>query len=99
AARRTILLAHPTPTHSPYTTLFRSVAGAHAGDDADAHAPDGMGHYHGHRPCVAGLPRLVRRLRDAAVRQDPGNQLFHAGHCRDRSEEHTSKLQSRVELV
>ena len=38
-------------------------AGAHAGDDADAHAPDGMGHFHGHRPGVAGLPRLVRRLR------------------------------------
>ena len=59
------------------------VAGAHAGDDADAHAPDGMGDFDGHRPRVAGLPRLVRRLRDDAVRQDPGDQLFHAGRCRD----------------
>ena len=40
-------------------------------------------YFHGHRPRVAGLPRLVRRLRDDAVRQGPGDQLFHAGHCRD----------------
>ena len=38
-------------------------AGAHARHDADAHAPDGMGHFHGHRPGAAGLPRAVRRLR------------------------------------
>src|SRR5262249_25853138 len=31
------------------------VAGAHAGDDADAHAPDGMGYLHGHRSRVASL--------------------------------------------
>ena len=58
-------------------------AGAHARDDADAHAPDGMGHFHGHRHGAAGLPRLVRRLRHDAVRPAPGDQLLHAGPRRD----------------
>ena len=42
--------------------------GAHARHDADAHAADGVGHLHRHRPGAAGLPGAVRRLRDDAVR-------------------------------
>ena len=37
-------------------------AGAHARHDADAHAPDGLGHLHRHRHGAAGLPGAVRRL-------------------------------------
>src|SRR5215831_1096176 len=72
------------------------LAVAHAGDDADAHAPDGMGHRHGHGPRVAGLPRLVRWLRDAAVRQDPGDQLFHSSRCRAGT---TLELQRRQSAI
>ena len=60
------------------------LAGPHTGDDDDAHAPDGMGHFHRHHPRAAGLPRLVRRLRHDAVGQGPRDQLLHAGHRRGR---------------
>ena len=46
--------------------------------------PDGMGHFRGHHPGPAGLPRPVRRRRDDAARQAPGNQLLHALHRRVR---------------
>src|ERR1019366_4532094 len=54
--------------------------GTHTGDDDDAPAPDGMGHFYSHNPRAVGLPRLVRRLRHAAVGQGPRDELLHAGH-------------------
>src|SRR5687768_18267696 len=75
----------PRSTLFPYTTLFRSVARGQ--DLAHAARP-----FAGHRPRLRGprpahLSPLVRRAERAAqVRED-------------RSEEHTSELQSRLHLV
>src|SRR5690242_21402664 len=76
----------PRPTLFPYTTLFRSVqrhVGGDASDDA-AHGPDDA-----RRRAVGRGCRQI--LEEATV----------AGRaaCRDRSEEHTSELQSHVNLV
>src|SRR5690606_41254155 len=79
-----------TATLFPYTTLFRSPAGDR-GPVSPALA--------GCRKRHAQLARRVRRVRGPAVA--PGRvlhrQLVRAG--RGRSEEHTSELQSRENLV
>ncbi len=56
------------------------VAGAHPGDDDDAPALDGMGHFHGHYPGAFGLSRLVRQLHHDDLGQLAGYQFFHARH-------------------
>src|SRR5207247_7852705 len=96
------LLRPPRPSLFPYTTLFRSlgfevlVGGAELADQPDVLRQElrvlraqavGL-----HRPAddhgeLAVLPRLGDELIDAA------------GVDRLRSEEHTSELQSRVDLV
>src|SRR5690606_42148700 len=81
----------PPPPRSPlfpYTTLFRSRSGAHArggGEDGDARAPTL------HAPGDRRQPRADRALRLRA----PGRQEREGL----RSEEHTSELQSRENLV
>src|SRR2546428_8435967 len=73
----------PRSTLFPYTTLFRSERAPH----------------------VLALGRLDRRGREPELLQEPlGTQRDHedadrAGHRRGRSEEHTSELQSRSDLV
>src|SRR5438105_10189550 len=79
----------PRPTLFPYTTLFRSRVvrvGAGVGGDLVGSAVDRAG-----RRAAAGH-------RD---RVDPRPVVAAAGriHLRRRSEEHTSELQSRVDLV
>src|SRR5690606_41441355 len=83
---------HPAATLFPYTTLFRSSAGA--GCRAACHAAcAGRG-----CPSAAG----VRRRRRAAARAAPAPGPAWPASPRDwrsRSEEHTSELQSRENLV
>src|SRR3712207_7718367 len=76
----------PRSTLFPYTTLFRSA------DDPGSQRPRGP---HG---CVRGPPlsRGAMNLRVAIV---DDHALFRAGVRSERSEEHTSELQSRQYLV
>src|SRR2546422_7718772 len=82
----------PRSTLFPYTTLFRSVAvGA-----ADVGVGAGVvGDERGvvTTPCPADFPGRGARTHDAAVAQQHDRQTG------DRSEEHTSELQSRLHLV
>src|SRR5438876_11331024 len=55
-----------------------------------------MGHFHGHRYRIVGLSGLVRRQRNDAARQAPGDQLFHAGHCRDGTTPEVPRRQSAI---
>src|SRR5690349_23679455 len=73
----------PRSTLFPYTTLFRSVAGL-------AHQP--VHQRHGVR---GGLLERPRRPADQPVAGVPAGPLGE----RERSEEHTSELQSRRDLV
>src|SRR5690242_20994645 len=87
----------PTPTPFPYTTLFRSERSARA-DDRGAHAsPRGQ---RGKR--MRGMSHAEDRA-DARGREraEPHVQVRHASGERvvERSEEHTSELQSHVNLV
>src|SRR5207249_8973826 len=78
----------PTPTLFPYTTLFRSDAGRLRPERAKSCVPAGA--------CAdeCGCPRGSARPAGMASRHLP----LPAGHPR-RSEEHTSELQSRFDLV
>src|SRR5699024_12057506 len=85
----------PPPTPSPYTTLFRSdhqQVDRHADGDAERHLDDPI---HQQRLLVAEAAAQHEdrsgRDRDPLV-PDPGD-------ARPRSEEHTSELQSRFDLV
>src|SRR2546426_8958755 len=83
----------PRSTLFPYTTLFRS------GDDERAELLGGAGRRD--RALVVQARAQVWSLHDAA---DLGVQLRHdtarsAGRREDRSEEHTSELQSPCNLV
>ena len=83
-----IMLALPHPVHHRLhhgrAELRRDrAAGAHARDDADAPALDGVGDLHRDRAGAAGLPGAVRRRRDDAARPGAGDQLLHAGDRRD----------------
>src|SRR5438067_9019878 len=79
----------PRSTLFPYTTLFRSESGDHS-DEQDPEAPGGALLTLELSPVLDAVSRRHRRrLRD--VRPDV---VDHA-----RSEEHTSELQSRFDLV
>src|SRR2546427_2193433 len=75
----------PRSTLFPYTTLFRSGSGGGAAGAALHAAPSGPG------AAAAGRHRH-------GIARDPGEPRAH-GHCRSRSEEHTSELQSQSNLV
>src|SRR3712207_8094278 len=83
----------PRSTLFPYTTLFRSVR---------AHLPPAQG-LHGLRVprapvrCACALPRRVAFPHPA--RPGGGHHHLCAGDHPERSEEHTSELQSRQYLV
>src|SRR5207247_9904889 len=83
----------PIPTFLPYTTLFRSLR--ERGSRRDSHRSGGAHdqrrrHRWGHPPGAVGRPGQpgCESLRQRSAH----------GEC-DRSEEHTSELQSRVDLV
>src|SRR6185437_13323438 len=69
-------------------------AGAHARHDVDAFALDGVGHFHGHRYGVAGIPGTARRLGDAAARPPVGDELLYAHTCGDGRTDEVSRRQS-----
>src|SRR5207237_3470043 len=72
----------------PYTTLFRSCRSTAAADDRSAHDV-------GDRCRV-----LSRRRMDRVVESRPhGSHIASGGILRRRSEEHTSELQSHLNLV
>src|SRR2546422_7005021 len=75
----------PRSTLFPYTTLFRSPLRDERDSDACAHAL---------------LDRLSRaHLADDTERRQLGVHLVERRACAQRSEEHTSELQSRLHLV
>src|SRR5699024_11946350 len=91
----------PSPPPSPYTTLFRSQRDHHHDEQRQARGRDALGY----RVALTHRPRHVRLLSrqvEVAVsaidceRDEEGH-----GHHGDerRSEEHTSELQSRFDLV
>src|SRR5438105_10586193 len=85
-------MLHQPPKYTlfPYTTLFRSDGDRRS--DGDLH-----GHRHGH-----GTPELSVAEEWHGDRRSHRRQLHHTRHHRfrqRRSEEHTSELQSRVDLV
>src|SRR5207247_10791063 len=90
-----VRLPRPTPTLFPYTTLFRSPRAHRRERGGGPHAPAA------HRAVSPALSRDRRRRAPRPGAADCGRSA--AGQSRfwraDRSEEHTSELQSRVELV
>src|SRR5260370_20351478 len=80
----------PRSTLFPYTTLFRSVPTPSVGNVPDQTA-DENGRGGGKRQIHADGEG---QRRDAREFQDDGN-----GHAEERSEEHTSELQSHLNLV
>src|SRR5207247_11143932 len=99
-----VSLAPPNSTLFPYTTLFRSRRRA-------VHGAAVVPHHHVARaPAMAEHETLLRRVRHEALEQRVALRPAHAGEMRHvpadvqdvapgRSEEHTSELQSRVDLV
>src|SRR5205085_10244105 len=88
-----ILLPPPPSTLFPYTTLFRSDAPAEHSDDRMGRRADVCrGRAQGARPLRAAACPDLRPGRSA----DDHHHAFEAG---DRSEEHTSELQSQSNLV
>src|SRR5690606_40043190 len=94
----------PTSTLFPYTTLFRSQAADSAGPSEESrqqqlrHLQDDGGGIS--RDLRAGLRDLSpRQRRRSAQRQRAAADLLPASLRGQRSEEHTSELQSRENLV
>src|SRR5438067_9910625 len=82
-----MILPPPTPTLFPYTTLFRSVPAALHASARRAGGVSGQGR--------RGHAGAGDRRGDARPLRRPRRTLVH----RRRSEEHTSELQSRFDLV
>src|SRR3712207_8329201 len=93
----------PRSTLFPYTTLFRSKAPAALGPYSQAIEANGVLYVSGQIPFVPATMTLVSDDVQAQTRQsleNIGAILEEAGYSfRDRSEEHTSELQSRQYLV
>src|SRR5206468_11567056 len=86
----------PSPLF-PYTTLFRSELGAQVGGaEHECRHP-------GTRRCLVGEPKALRRLDDRdhgrAAGVQRGQRVRRRLRQDERSEEHTSELQSRSDLV
>src|SRR5699024_12351181 len=86
-----LLLAPPTSPRFPYTTLFRSRLAARIVQHLDGAAVQ-TGRPAGDRQSQAGPARGIGRSAALEPFEDPGPFL-------SRSEEHTSELQSRFDLV
>src|SRR5947209_16986441 len=96
-----MILHPPTPTPFPYTTLFRSslsLVGVEPRDHATVLAPHAgnVGDEHEEPRPEACRDRAGRRI--AVHVEDLAGDAVERGR-RDRSEEHTSELQSRQYLV
>src|SRR5206468_12026629 len=87
---------HPAPTRSPYTTLFRSRDRRRVHRRLPPLLPRRMASARPHRrPAVGHRPRPAR----PAEARHPGAAARHMIGIVARSEEHTSELQSRSDLV
>src|SRR5207249_9648319 len=97
-----LLLAHPPPpppTLFPYTTLFRSPADERAAGELAA-PRDALDDFGGGRDVELAAGEIVEKeKRLSALREDvvDAHRNEIDAHCR--SEEHTSELQSRFDLV
>src|SRR5260370_16163700 len=81
----------PRSTLFPYTTLFRSpMPAVLVLDLREPLALDGLGDDHG---------RLARRRQGGAVRAVDGGDVAAVDDDQERSEEHTSELQSHLKIV
>src|SRR5206468_11236644 len=93
----------PPSTLFPYTTLFRSVIVAHVAPDEVGPEIDRQDDVRPHRPAQGDRDRVDDASVDqiAIVVRNRTKQARHGyGRAdRDRSEEHTSELQSRSDLV
>src|SRR5690606_40342945 len=95
-----ILARPPRSALFPYTTLFRSVRCGFELMRAP-HAPNGLRLLFSALPALAGwaLALLVVFVPAAIAAASAFAGLFAAQYAWDRSEEHTSELQSRENLV
>src|SRR5206468_4377571 len=97
----------PTPPLFPYTTLFRSHpshgASSHRQQPLDAQMVDQFllqaNHVSDGDRRKRHAPRAARRWIDRARTRGPAASTEHVGADDVRSEEHTSELQSRSDLV
>src|SRR5687768_17741313 len=85
----------PLPTLFPYTTLFRSAGRTRRRGDA-GESGKGVAVRHGDAPAVRVGHDDVDRAHRVGRRHDPKSR---PDRVEDRSEEHTSELQSRLHLV
>src|SRR3712207_6877305 len=83
----------PRSTLFPYTTLFRSEAGRHAGGESFPGCDEGK------RGDRAVARDDGSRQADVAARQQEREEVGRQQDSGGRSEEHTSELQSRQYLV
>src|SRR5690606_41439364 len=94
--------ACPRPVTFPYTTLFRSQPGAGAPAPETAAQSRGTPHEFAHRLSLTTGRATARRARQPArrsVRPWPQSRARSSWPSTRRSEEHTSELQSRENLV
>src|SRR5688572_31005291 len=77
----------PRSTLFPYTTLFRSMKREHESKSGNTILTGDV------------LERLVRQAIDSLRSHEPTPQVRPLIHCQNRSEEHTSELQSQSNLV
>src|SRR5690606_39807972 len=91
----------PRPPLFPYTTLFRSTGGGEAADGPRAGAFElvaARGEVVERRGWGAGLEHQMPRFARARIERSRHVESVEQRHV-DRSEEHTSELQSRENLV
>src|SRR5207249_9651202 len=94
------LRRHPRSTLFPYTTLFRSSASWKTSATV-------MFANSGNKPTFPLVPRCLARIFTSGFGERPSRPFDRFGrsfatpiqHCQSRSEEHTSELQSRFDLV
>src|SRR5690606_40491310 len=91
----------PLSTLFPYTTLFRSTAPVDVMSYGSLTGPDSPGaqYTRAARPEDRYLFPMCNGQRLCTDIFDPGSRLSQVNRYRDRSEEHTSELQSRENLV
>src|SRR5688572_31384402 len=83
----------------PYTTLFRSVGGAHAFGERDGADVVAVARQHRELVFAEACGDVVRTQRAAQAFGERGDEVVGGVEPDFRSEEHTSELQSQSNLV